>query len=105
MSSSEILEYLDQAIEAAEPPDLPAIMGVLEAAKGKAWARLSSAPATAAPDENLSIKEAARRMGVSDRWLYRKARTLPFTVRIGRSLLFSSRGLERWISQRRGRRT
>jgi predicted DNA-binding transcriptional regulator AlpA len=36
-------------------------------------------------------------------WLYRQADTLPFTVRIGRSLGFSEQGIEKWLRQRAGR--
>jgi excisionase family DNA binding protein len=51
----------------------------------------------------LTTEEAAQRLGVSQDWLYRRAATLPFTVRLGRSLRFSIRGLERYIRQREGR--
>ena len=45
-------------------------------------------------DELLDAKEAARRMGYSQRWLYKNADSLPFTIRqkSGR-LRFSKHGL------------
>jgi excisionase family DNA binding protein len=55
-----------------------------------------------AADENLSAEEAARRLGLSKDWLYRHADSLP-SVRIGRRVLFSASGLERWNRQRMGR--
>jgi predicted DNA-binding transcriptional regulator AlpA len=56
-----------------------------------------------AGDRLLDVEEAARQLGVSADWLYRKAARLPFTIRLGRSLRFSSLGLERYIRQRQGR--
>ena len=65
-------------------------------------ARWRDQPA-APPDKNISVEEAAGRLGVSKDWLYKNASKLPFAVRIGRRLLFSNRGLERWNHQRQGR--
>jgi predicted DNA-binding transcriptional regulator AlpA len=57
----------------------------------------------AQPDRRLSVEEAAAKPGTSKDWLYRHADTLPFTVRIGRSLGFSEVGIERYLRQRIGR--
>src|SRR5262245_31588563 len=57
----------------------------------------------AGPDRNLSVEEAAQALGMSPAYLYRRAGSLPFTVRIGRRLLFSAAGLERWNRRRQGR--
>jgi predicted DNA-binding transcriptional regulator AlpA len=63
-----------------------------------------SAIAPAAPpaeDRLLPVEDAAARLGVSRDWLYKHARTLPFTVRVGpRQLRFSVAGLERWMCSR-----
>lgn len=88
---------------------LPALIGELEGAKAAAWTRLSASqrddggrdPAEG-DDRNLDVVEAARRLGISRDWLYKNAARLPFTVRIGRRVLFSAQGLERW---NRGRTT
>jgi hypothetical protein len=41
------------------------------------------------------------RLGTTPDWLYRQAKRLPFTVRLGpRQLRFSSRGITRYIRQR-----
>jgi excisionase family DNA binding protein len=72
-------------------------------------ARLLSAPengrGNSAPDgdRRLNVEQAAARLGVSKDYLYRNAGSLPFTVRIGRSLGFSEAGLEKYIRQRTGR--
>ena len=55
-------------------------------------------------DRLLTVEEAARKLAVSDDWLYRHADKLPFTVRIGdRHLRFSAAGIEKFIRQRAGR--
>lgn len=56
-----------------------------------------------AGDRLLSAREASAKLGASEDWLYRRSRTLPFTVRIGRKVLFSEAGIERYIRQRMGR--
>ena len=76
-----------------------------------ALAALASVPVTTpgqvptGPGEErlLTVEEAARTLGVSEDWLYRRAPRLPFTVRLGRVLRFSAEGLERYIRQRQGR--
>jgi excisionase family DNA binding protein len=50
----------------------------------------------------LTIEEAAARLKCSADWLYRHAKRLPFTVRMGRNLRFSERGIDEAI--RAGRR-
>ena len=54
-------------------------------------------------DRLLSTKEAAAKLGTSADWLYRHSRTLPFVVHIGRKVLFSEAGVEKYIRQRMGR--
>jgi excisionase family DNA binding protein len=50
------------------------------------------------PDELLTVDVAARRLGLSEDWLYRHARKLPFTVHVGRQVRFSARRLEAYIA-------
>ncbi len=100
MDTRFLFAQLDNLVAGAPREDLPVLVGQLEAAKAAAWARLSvPAPATAVEtkgDGNISAEEAARRLGVSRSWIYKNARALPFTVRIGRRLVCSIPGLERW---------
>jgi hypothetical protein len=93
------------AVPAAELPDL---IGALESLKARLWARLNAptvapaAPAPASPDRLLDVNEAAGRLGVTARWMYRKAASLPFTRRPSPGTLrFSERGLERWKEAQR----
>ena len=95
-------------VHEAPREDLPTLIGQLETAKAIAWARLSAPPSSAAdrcvdPDRNLSAAEAASRLGVSKVYLYRNASTLPFARRIGRRVVFSARGLEKWSRDQRAR--
>ncbi len=79
--------------------DLPRLLGELEEVRCTAMARLT-APAPAQqhqPDELLHAAEATRRLGVSQDYLYRHHRDFPFTRRVGRRLLFSALGIEKYI--------
>jgi predicted DNA-binding transcriptional regulator AlpA len=91
--------------------ELPGLIGEAEALRARLWARLQAAtPAAVAPpakatepDRLLAVAEAADRLGVKPRWLYRHAGELPFTHRLpGGRLRFSARGIERWQATRRG---
>jgi predicted DNA-binding transcriptional regulator AlpA len=63
-----------------------------------------SAPRPGGLEHLLDVQEAAARLGMSVDWLYRHARQLPFTRRVGRrALKFEAEGLARWVAtQRRG---
>jgi excisionase family DNA binding protein len=103
-----ILAELDRLIGDAAPGERPALALALTARLGALAAGMAATPPAERnddqpADENLSVEEAARRLGVSKDWLYRHAGRLPFAVRIGRRLLFSADGLYRWNRQRMGR--
>ena len=49
------------------------------------------------PEKLLDAKEAAAMLGYSEIWLYRNSKRLPFSVRMGRSIRFSRKGIEKWI--------
>ena len=98
MSRSE----LRSLVEGTPAPELPQLIGDLEAARAAAWARLTAPGADKPPDvrgqeaRNLDVAEAAKRLGISRDWLYRHASELPFALRIGRRVVFDSLALERW---------
>lgn len=101
-------EALQQAEEAAgslRPEALAEALGRAERLKARLWTRLYAEGAPRVPEEDrlLGIEEAAARLAVSTDTLYRKARDLPFTVRIGGNVRFSLRGLSRFIATRQGR--
>ena len=76
-----------------------AVQTVLLGALLTASARAST-DASAEPDRLLDVAAAAERLGVSKDWLYHHAHQLPFTVRQGRMLRFSSHGIDRYIRAR-----
>lgn len=98
-------------LESVTPEALPELIGEAEALRARLWARLQAASITApaavaaekpAADVLLTVDEAAARLGVNKRWMYRHAETLPFTRKLTEGTLrFSSRGLERWKESRR----
>jgi predicted DNA-binding transcriptional regulator AlpA len=90
------------------PEKVPPLLGELELLRAMLWARNQPLPAPqppatngSGPDTLLKVDEAAARLGVSRRWMYAHADTLPFAKRLtGGTLRFSSRGLERWQANR-----
>ena len=103
--SADDLARLTADVSSASTEDLPALLGHLERLRAQAWLRLTAAPASqeTRQDENLSAADAARRLGVSKDYVYRHAEAFPFAVRIGRRIVFSARGLEKWNARRQGR--
>jgi hypothetical protein len=78
-----------EAVVGTEPPPQPPA------------APVGTAPAWSEEDL-LTIDEAAARLRVSPRWLYRHAKTLPFARKLSRKVLrFSRVGLARWLATRR----
>jgi excisionase family DNA binding protein len=85
---------------------IPALLSQLSALQSAMAARLMSADreeTAPAEDTLLTVDQAAERLGVSKDWLFRRSRSLPFVVRLGRHLRFSSRGIERYLHHRTGR--
>lgn len=66
--------------------------------------RVVTAPSTPrpTPERLLSVEDAAIRLGVTKRWLYRNAKRLPFTRKLTRrTLRFHEAGLERYIREKK----
>ena len=80
----------DPARVATVPPGrIPALLSQLSALQGAMAARLISADrdeTVSSEDTLLTVDQAAERLGVSTDWLFRRSRTLPFVVRLGRHL-------------------
>lgn len=97
----------DPARVATVPPGrIPALLSQLSALQGAMAARLISADRDepmSVEDTLLTVDQAAERLGVSTDWLFRRSRTLPFVVRLGRHLWFSNRGIDRYLRSRTGR--
>src|SRR5438093_13327108 len=84
----------------APPESLPSVLGRLAEAEAIVRQRLHNlAPSNGPgkqPDQHVSVEEAARRLGISTRFLYKHADRLPFIRRIGRRILCSSRRIHAW---------
>ena len=94
------LQAVLNAVREAAPEQLPDLIGELESVKAAAWARLTLPQQTAsAHDELLDVPTAAARLGISAKTLYARSDSLPFTRRMGRKLLFSAIGIDRYIRQ------
>jgi predicted DNA-binding transcriptional regulator AlpA len=54
-----------------------------------------------AKDPLLDVKEASQLLGVSEDWLYRNAKKLPFTRKLGPKMLrFSYQAAMKWLATR-----
>lgn len=97
------LAALDQHLAEADPKHAAGLALALAARlamlASSLSGRMEARDRDETPDENLSIDEAAQRLGISKDFLYRH--DLPFKVRIGRRVLFSSRGISRWLDEQR----
>lgn len=105
---SEILARFEDLITQAEavgkdlePECIPEALGRLEQVRVRL--RLRAFSAATATDCLLDVADAAELLGMAEDTLYRKAKSLPFTVREGRSLRFSKVGIERYIRSRQGK--
>jgi excisionase family DNA binding protein len=96
-------ETLRSLTEQTPPDHIPAVLGALEAASATLWARLhASQPAASEPRRLrlLTPQEAAARLTVSVRWIYRHADQLGAVRHSRRQLRFPEHRLERWIAAR-----
>ena len=81
--------------------DMLARIGALQPILIGRLASLGSDHKESKSDTLLNVEEASERLGVSKDWLYRHAKELPFTKRIGhRQLRFSDMGIEKYIRHR-----
>ena len=83
------------------PNEVPELLGELEVVRATALLKMTAPNPAEQHDELLSVREAAARLGVSTDYLYRHAASLGFTRRLGRKLLFSSRGIDTYLAKRR----
>ena len=84
---------------AAELParDLPGFLGELETVRVTALARITSPKVQPEEDRLLDVTEAGARLGVSEAFLYKNHSRFAFTQRVGRTLRFSSKGIDAYI--------
>jgi len=85
---------------------IPALLTQLSAVQASMAARLVATAEHAtngAGDTLLDVEDAAQRLGVSEDWLYRRTKKLPFVVHVGRHVRFSANGIDRYVRNRMGR--
>jgi Helix-turn-helix domain len=103
---AEALAALERALMEALPDTLPTLLAELHRLTligQRRYLTPAPAPLAEAEDRLLTAPEAAERLNRSTDFVYRHAASLPFTVRDGRAVRFSARGLERFIRTRMGR--
>ena len=98
---------LERAAQEAPLEALPELSGALARISALVSLRLATEPlrdlqealqAGAKADRLLTVQEAAKRLGLTEDWLYRHYRGLPFTRKVGeQTLRFSESGIDRWI--------
>ncbi len=106
MTAADLARCLQDPARAKEipPEQVPALLAQLAALQSALVARWMVVNGQVPGEDHLlSVEDAARMLAVSPDWLYRRAKTLPFTVRLGGRLRFSAQGLARYLCQRQGR--
>jgi predicted DNA-binding transcriptional regulator AlpA len=91
---------LESALAAAQTlprTDLPELLGALEQVRSTAWMRLNESIAPVPEDRMLNARETAQRLGISVRYLYSIAHTMPFARHMGKRIVFSSNGIEEYL--------
>lgn len=97
---SDLFTELLEAIATAPREDLPALLGQLREAEAFGQLRLQATPQTspaANPERLLDITEAARRLNVSEDYLYRHWKRLPFARKCDWGLRFSESAIDDYI--------
>jgi hypothetical protein len=97
-------------IDTVAPCEIPGLIVQFASIQAQLAARAMALTADGRPREVgppaeadlLNVEQAARRLGVAPSWLYRKAKGLPFTVRVGGRLRFDPRRLARYVADRAG---
>lgn len=92
------LETVLKSLPQTPTAELPALVAELELVRATALLRMS-APQNGS-DELVDVKRAAARLGMSEDYLYRHSSEFPFSRRMGRKLLFSSRGMDDYIRKK-----
>jgi predicted DNA-binding transcriptional regulator AlpA len=63
----------------------------------EATTELPTRSSSTSSDRLMNVHEAAKRLNVSTKWMYKHASELPFAVRFGALVRFSEKGIEDYI--------
>lgn len=102
MSTEDAIRALELGIASVEQSRLLVLVGELGRVQALVLARVAALSAEG-PDRLLSVREASERLGIGTSTLYKRASRYPFAVIDGRTVRFSSRGIERWIEAQKAR--
>lgn len=86
-----------QVVRTAPADTLPRVLGMLREIESVAISRLSQPAPAQAADEWLTVAEACSKLHCSRIYLYKNAASLPFARHLGKKLLFSNRGIDRYL--------
>ena len=104
MTRAELIENLGQQIAYADAYSATAPVSKVLSAVLADVQKLDDVPATAQPtaDRMLTAKQAAARLGLSERTVYKNRKGYPFSKQYpGGSLRFSERELDSWLSRQK----
>ncbi len=103
-----VIDSLEQVIVQADPSACPELLGELERLKALLWAKVihpeaSSQVLILSPENGcyLTVEEVAVRFGVTDRWLYRHKKQMPYSQPSRKTLLFPENAIEKWFASRK----
>jgi len=112
MSPTDLTAQLEGIVSATAPDAIPALLGALEQAEAKAWARLTippQPPKRETSEKLLTPAEALAAIGGAPtrslKWLYACTRGKPFRRNLSRKVIrFEERGLRAWLAARAANR-
>ena len=106
----DLIDAVRAEIQKTPAPDLPTLVGHLEALKAEALARLvtlaisrpagTDSPQVEGHDRLISVQEAAQMLGMKPGWVRRHQRELPLVNLPGSAVRFSAKRLELFIKRR-----
>ena len=98
-------------VSMASPADLPTMIGLFARLQAQAQVRLAmmqvgqaeTSPSTLSETgEYLTVNEVADRFNVSQKFLYRNKKKMPYSQPTRKCLLFPEKDITRWFASRRG---
>jgi hypothetical protein len=97
------LQQVLAGVDTLAPEDLPRLLGQLREVEAAAMARLYAKPSNSAAIEQeqlLDVEAAAKRLNVSEDYLYRNWKKFPFAHKYDWGLRFSARAIDVYISEK-----
>jgi len=87
-------------LSSVEPvAELPRLFAALEEIRTSALIRITKPAQPPIEDRLMDVRDAAELLGVAPAYLYRNRAKFPFIRRMGKRLLFSAAGIQRYIQQ------